>query len=211
MSSLKLTLGVEGTIGKFPITPIELIYDLADQTAATGPKAVSVPPNTNPGTLSVCMEPMSAQSLLLICADPSGSDVQYRLNGDGQDREVKAGSFAIHPGGPIVTKLEFGNDDTSKAAILTIFQLGLSGAVPGGGMLGGSFESENLGPATAAQTEFPLPSTPAKPENLIFFVDGVEWHASDVEVTVVTTGVGAPMVVWSGAGLAGGERILAVY
>jgi hypothetical protein len=126
MSSLKLTLGVEGTIGKFPITPIELIYDLSGQTAASGPKQVTVPANTAPGALSVCIEPMTTQNLLFICADAAGAGVQYRLNGEVVDRTVPAGGFAIHPGGPVVTQLDFGNSDTGKAADVTVFQLGLA-------------------------------------------------------------------------------------
>ena len=79
-------------------------------------------------------------------------------------------------------------------------------------MLGGAFEFENLGPAGVGQTEFSLASTPNKPDNLLFFLDGVEYNAgADAEVTVVTTGTGAPKVVWSGAGLAGGERVHVIY
>jgi len=125
MSSLKLTLGVEGQIGKFPITPIELIYDLAGQTAASGPKQVTVPASAPAGSVSVCVAPMTTQNLLFICADADGAGVQYRLNGEVIDREIPAGSFAIHPGGPVVTQLDFGNSDTTKAADVTVFQLGL--------------------------------------------------------------------------------------
>jgi len=122
---MKLTLGVEGTIGKFPITPIELIYELAGQTAASGPKQVLVPASAAAGSVSVCVEPMTTQNLLFICADADGAGVQYRLNGEVVDREVPAGGFAVHPGGPVVTALAFGNSDATKAADVTVFQLGL--------------------------------------------------------------------------------------
>ena len=125
MSSLKLTLALEGTIGKFPICPLELIFELTGQTAASGPKEVTVPANTAPGSLSVNIEPMTTQNLLFICPDKDGAGVQYQLNGDGIDRSIPAGSFAIHPGGPVLTALDFGNSDLTKAASVTVLQLGL--------------------------------------------------------------------------------------
>jgi hypothetical protein len=197
-SALTLDLVISGTIGKFVVEPLTAQYQVSGQDAATGPKEVLVPAAAAPASVSVCLEAMSAQNLLLICSD---SDVTYQLNADGTNRTINAGGFAIHPGDPVVSELAFGGNGSDDANV-TIFQLGIPGLPPSG--IGGAVVPEELAPATPSQPIFNLTNTPANPLRVLFFRDGALQSFSDYSVA-------GNVLTWTGAAFTGGERVQVVF
>ena len=199
-SSLTLTLTIAGQIGSIPIETQTLSYALSGQTAGTGPKSVNVPAAAAPGSVEVCMEPMSEQNVLVLIAD---KEATYELNGDGVYRTINEDGFAVLPGGPVTAELAFGGNGTNDANI-TMLQLGLAGAPSTA--IGGAMKVESLAAATPGQTVFTLTETPANPLAVMLFIDGVMWPSTHASVTVSNN-----TVTWSGAALSGGERIDVAY
>ena len=80
----------------------------------------------------------------------------------------------------------------------------------GGAPPAGTFRLEDLGPATAGQTVFTLPSTPTNPSALLLFVEGVQYSAVNGFFTVVGT-----TLTWLDAAppgaLPAGARVEAYY
>jgi hypothetical protein len=199
MSALTLDLTISGTIGKFTVEPLVVQYQVSSQDAASGPKEVSVPAAAAAGSISVCLEPMATQNLLLLCTD---EEVTYRLNGDGVDRTIKPNGFAIHPGNPVVTQLDFGGNGTTAAKV-SVFQLGLPGTPTS--TVGGALIVEPEQTAIAAQTIFNLTQAPTNPAAVLVFRDGVldplgEWAV-----------VGTVATFTPGVAFAGGERVQFVF
>lgn len=200
MSALTLDLTISGSIGKFTVEPVTVQYQVSGQDAATGPKSIKIPAGAAPGSISVLTEPMETQNLLLICS--ADEEFTYRLNGDGIDRVVKAGGFAIHPGGPVIVQLEFGGNGTTDANV-TLYQLGLSG-VPIASV-GGALIVEPEQTATSAQTAFTLTQIPSDPIKLLVFRDGSLEPLGDWDV------VGTAVTFTPGTPLGGGERINFIF
>lgn len=199
MSALTLDLTITGTIGKFAVDPVVVQYQVSGQDAATGPKALKVLAGAAPASVSVCLEPMVTQNLLLICTD---EEITYRLNGDGVDRTVKAGGFAIHPGGPVITQLDFGGNGVTDANV-TLYQLGLSGTPVAS--VGGAMIVEPEQTAGAAQTAFVLTQIPTNTNAFLVFRDGVLDPVGDWAV------VGTAATFTPGVAFSGGERVQFVF
>lgn len=199
MSTLTLDLTISGEIGKFKIEPVTVQYQVSGQDAATGPKAIQVPAAAAPGSVSVLTEPMASQSLLLICTD---EEVTYRLNGDGVDRTIKAAGFAIHPGGPVITQLDFGGNGSTNANI-SIYQLGVPGTPIAS--VGGALIVEPEQAAINGQTVFNLTQIPTNPAALLVFRDGALDPVGDWVV------VGSVATFTPGAAFTGGERVQFVF
>lgn len=197
-SAITLALTVSGQIGKVPIEPFQASYALSGQEMATGPKEVTVSAGTSPGGYSVAVEPMSEQTLLLICSDKG---ITYQLNSDGINRTVGENAFAIHPGDPVVQQLAFGNAGTTDAGV-TIFQLGVQGTPPSG--IGGAIANTDEITATVTQTDFTLSAEPADPTKVLVFRDGALQSFSDYTVSGTT-------LTWTGTPYAGGERVQIVF
>lgn len=116
--SIKLTLTVEGQFGVQPLQPFTTIYQLTghkfdwEHGVAVGPADVAV---------SRAIPSLGTQSLLLILSD---QDVVYRLNGEVTNRLIKRGAagggFAVHPGTPNVTTVEFDGNGSSEASVRLI-------------------------------------------------------------------------------------------
>ena len=121
-SSLTLALTISGEIGSITLEPETLTYALTGQDAGLGPQALKVPAGAAAKSVAAKVAAMSQQGVLLIFTD---KEVTYEINGDGEDRTIKEGAFAIHPGGPTATALAFGGNGSTDADV-TIFQLGLT-------------------------------------------------------------------------------------
>lgn len=124
-NTLTLQLTVSGQLGQFPITK-EVTSFIASGKALTGPKAILVPAGAAPAAINVTLEEMSRQLVLLLCATQR---VTYQINNDGVNRELAEGSFAVHPGNPVITQLAFGGNGLTESEV-SVFQIGNEGSPP---------------------------------------------------------------------------------
>ncbi len=121
-SSLKFALTVSGQVGKVPLEAFTVTYDLSGLDASLGPQDLKVPSAAAAASVAAQVPTMTSQSVLFICTD---EEVTYQLNGDGTDRTIRKGGFAIHPGDPAITALAFGGNGSTDAAV-SILQAGLA-------------------------------------------------------------------------------------
>jgi hypothetical protein len=173
---LTLDLGISGKFGKFELDPQQFSFT-AKGSVATGPKSIPVPPGR---AVSVALESISEQEILLICATKA---VTYQVNGDGIEREINAGGFALHPGDPVVQTLRFSGNRQTESEV-TYIRLGKEGTPP----LIPSAAPHVLHPyagVTLGQTVFILPTVPNNPAATLLFIEGVMYSAQGGFFTLV--------------------------
>lgn len=196
-NTLTLELTVSGQLGKFPLSKEKITF-VTSGKALTGPKVVPVPAAAPAASVSVALEGMSQQLVLVLCATER---ITYQINGDGVNREIAEGAFAVHPGNPVITRLSLGGNGLTDAEV-SIFQVGKEGTPPTPPPAAAANSLHLFTPVTAGQTVFTLPSIPANPGATVLFIAGVMYTAVSGFFTLVgntLTWLDVPFIIPDGA------------